>query len=106
MNKIFFIFLLLNLSVLFSSCATNEVNDFGSLKQKALEIPPDFELIPPDESQTEDSDEVVNEANDAPSDIESMILGNSDDLNSNTSVDQETGSIEEFIEDQFENSEN
>ena len=106
MNKTFFIFLLLNLSILFSSCSTNEVNDFGTLKQKALEIPPDFELIPPGESQTVNGDEIENQSNEEASDIESIILENSDDLNSNTSVNQEIGSTEEFIEEQFENSEN
>ena len=32
---------------IFISCSNNTVRDYTSLKQKALEIPPDFDLSPP-----------------------------------------------------------
>ena len=42
LNYLFIFFLLI-----FAACTNNTVRDYTSLKQKALEIPPDFELTPP-----------------------------------------------------------
>ena len=33
------------------NCSSNQSNDFTSLKQKALEIPPDFEMVPPGDGE-------------------------------------------------------
>ena len=84
------------------SCSSNQPNDFTSLKQKALEIPPDFELAPPGDEEImndESSDIDVSET----SDIESLFLDNSSssDSEGNNDINTEAGSLEEFIEDQF-----
>ena len=84
------------------NCSSNQSNDFTSLKQKALEIPPDFEMVPPGDGEImndESSDIDVSET----SDIESLILDNSSssDLEGNNDINTEAGSLEEFIEDQF-----
>ena len=39
--------ILLILTIFLVGCSSNQSNDFTSLKQRALEIPPDFELTPP-----------------------------------------------------------
>ena len=50
--------LIIILFLIFVACTNNTVKDYTSLKQKALEIPPDFELTPPvvgEEEVEEDS---------------------------------------------------
>ena len=98
MSKLYFLLILAFLV----SCSSNQSNDFSSLKQKALEIPPDFEIAPPGDGETmydESPDIDVSET----SDIESLILDNSSSLDSegNNDINTEAGSLEEFIEDQF-----
>ena len=72
------------------------------MKQRALEIPPDFELTPPGEGEELDIESSVRAENET-SDIESMILDNSSSSEITKDNDEgvETGSLEEFIEDQF-----
>ena len=36
-------------TILAISCSNNKPSDYSALKQKALEIPPDFQLEPPTE---------------------------------------------------------
>mgnify|MGYP001181533081 FL=1 len=85
-----------------AGCSSNQSNDFTSLKQKALEIPPDFELTPPGDGETVNDETSEINTNES-SDIESMILDSSDssDLEQNNDAVNETGSLEEFIEEQF-----
>ena len=95
-------FILLILTTFLFGCSSNQSNDFTSLKQRALEIPPDFELTPPGEGEEldiESSERVENET----SDIESLILDSSSSSEITKANDEEveTGSLEEFIEDQF-----
>ena len=95
-------FILLILTNFLVACSSNQSNDFTSLKQRALEIPPDFELTPPGEGEEldiESSERVENET----SDIESLILDSSSSSEITKANDEEveTGSLEEFIEDQF-----
>jgi hypothetical protein len=40
-------YLIIFFLLIFAACTNNTVRDYTSLKQKALEIPPDFELTPP-----------------------------------------------------------
>jgi len=94
--------ILLILTILLAGCSSNQSNDFTSLKQRALEIPPDFELSPPgegEELEIESSERAENET----SDIESLILDSSSSSEITKANDEkvETGSLEEFIEDQF-----
>jgi len=94
--------ILLILTIFLVGCSSNHSNDFTSLKQRALEIPPDFELTPPGEGEEldiESSERVENET----SDIESLILDSSSSSEITKANDEEveTGSLEEFIEDQF-----
>ena len=94
--------ILLILTILLAGCSSNQSNDFTSLKQRALEIPPDFELTPPGEGVELDintSDSTENET----SDIESLILdsSSSSEITKANDKEDETGSLEEFIEDQF-----
>ena len=53
--KIFFLFLIP--IILIYGCSNNTVSDYTTLKQKALEIPPEFDLTPPVEGK-ENIDEV------------------------------------------------
>ena len=95
-------FILLILTIFLVGCSSNQSIDFTSLKQRALEIPPDFELTPPGEGEeldTETSERVENET----SDIESLILdsSSSSEITKANDEEAESGSLEEFIEDQF-----
>lgn len=96
------LFILLIVTIFLVGCSSNQSNDFTSLKQRALEIPPDFELTPPGEGEElviDSPESVKNET----SDIETLILdssGSSEIIKTNDE-EVETGSLEEFIEDQF-----
>ena len=99
MNRLF---ILLILTIFLVGCSSNQSNDFTSLKQRALEIPPEFELTPPgkgEELDIDSSESVKNET----SDIESLILDSSSSSEITKANDEEveTESLEEFIEDQF-----
>tara|TARA_B100000579_G_scaffold110730_1_gene88446 strand:- start:204 stop:503 length:300 start_codon:yes stop_codon:yes gene_type:complete len=94
--------ILLILTILLAGCSSNQSNDFTSLKQRALEIPPDFELTPPGEGEELDID-TSNSTENETSDIESLILdsSSSSEITKANDKEDETGSLEEFIEDQF-----
>ena len=96
------LFILLILTIFLTGCSSNKSNDFTSLKQRALEIPPDFELTPPGEGEKLDIDlsESVKNEN---SDIEALILdsSSSSEITKTNDEEIETGSLEEFIEEQF-----
>ena len=95
-------FILLILSIFLVGCSSNQPNDFTSLKQRALEIPPDFELTPPGEGEELDIDSPESVKNET-SDIETLILdsSSSSEIIKTNDEEVETGSLEEFIEDQF-----
>ena len=72
------------------------------MKQRALEIPPDFELTPPGEGEELDIDSPESGKNET-SDIETLIIdsSSSSEIIKTNDEEVETGSLEEFIEDQF-----
>ena len=94
--------ILLILTIFLVGCSSNELTDFRSLKQRALEIPPDFELTPPGEGEELDIDSSESGKNET-SDIESLILDSSSSSEITKANDEEVEarSLEEFIEDQF-----
>ena len=79
------------ISFLLASCgSSNVINDMQTLEQKALEIPPNFELKPPsdnenipneeaitDDIESSDFDEILSSENDA---IEDVSNNSDDDL--------------------------
>ena len=96
------LFILLIVTIILVGCSSNQSNDFTSLKQRALEIPPDFELTPPGEGEELDIDSPESVKNET-SDIETLILdsSSSSEIIKTNDEEVETGSLEEFIEDQF-----
>ena len=74
--------------------------DYTSLKQKALEIPPDFELSPPVISDDSASEELPNE--EVAEDIEEILTS---DNSATTSENTESSSLEDFIDSNFVNDE-
>ena len=85
-------------TVLAISCSNNKPSDYSTLKQKALEIPPDFQLEPPAEGE----EEIVelpgsNESDDIQTILENSASGedNSDDL-----INEDI-SLDEFVEENF-----
>ena len=67
-------YFLLIVFFIFISCSNNTVRDYTSLKQKALEIPPDFELSPPVVNVDSASEELPNE--EVVEDIEEILTSN------------------------------
>ena len=85
---------------IFISCSNNTVSDYTSLKQKALEIPPDFELSPPIVNDDATSEELPNE--EVLEDIEEILTSeNSAPIDEKT----ESSSLEDFIDSNFVNNE-
>jgi len=95
-------FILLILTIILVGCSSNQSNDFISLKQRALEIPPDFELTPPGEGEELDIESPESIKNEA-SDVETLIIdsSSSSEIVKTNDEEVETGSLEEFIENQF-----
>jgi hypothetical protein len=85
---------------IFISCSNNTVRDYTSLKQKALEIPPDFELSPPVINDDSASEELPNE--EVVEDIEEILTS---DNSAKTSEKTESSSSEDFIDSNFVNDE-
>ena len=93
-------YFLLIVFFIFISCSNNTVRDYTSLKQKALEIPPDFELSPPVISDDSASEELPNE--EVVEDIEEILTS---DNSATTSKKTESSSLEDFIDSNFVNDE-
>ena len=93
-------YFLLIVFFIFISCSNNTVRDYTSLKQKALEIPPDFELSPPVVNDVSASEEVSNE--EVVEDIEEILTS---DNSATTSEKTESPSLEDFIDSNFVNDE-
>ena len=93
-------YFLLIVFFIFISCSNNTVRDYTSLKQKALEIPPDFELSPPVVNDESASEELPNE--EVVEDIEEILTS---DNSATTSEKTESSSLEDFIDSNFVNDE-
>ena len=93
-------YFLLIVFFIFISCSNNTVRDYMSLKQKALEIPPDFELSPPVINDDSASEELPNE--EVVEDIEEILTS---DNSATTSENTESSSLEDFIDSNFVNDE-
>ena len=93
-------YFLLIVFFIFISCSNNTVRDYTSLKQKALEIPPDFELSPPVVNDDSASEELPNE--EVVEDIEEILTSNN---SAKTSEKTESSSLEDFIDSNFVNDE-
>ena len=93
-------YFLLIVFFIFISCSNNTVRDYTSLKQKALEIPPDFELSPPVVNDDSASEELPNE--EVIEDIEEILTS---DNSAQTSEKTESSSLEDFIDSNFVNDE-
>ena len=93
-------YFLLIVFFIFISCSSNTVRDYTSLKQKALEIPPDFELSPPVINDDSASEELPNE--EVVEDIEEILTS---DNSATTSENTESSSLEDFIDSNFVNDE-
>ena len=93
-------YFLLIVFFIFISCSNNTVRDYTSLKQKALEIPPDFELSPPVINDNSASEELPNE--EVVEDIEEILTS---DNSATTSENTESSSLEDFIDSNFVNDE-
>ena len=89
-------YFLLIVFFIFISCSNNTVRDYTSLKQKALEIPPDFELSPPVVNDDSASEELPNE--EVVEDIEEILTS---DNSATTSEKTESSSLEDFIDSNF-----
>ena len=85
---------------IFISCSNNTVRDYTSLKQKALEIPPDFELSPPVVNDDSASEELPNE--EVVEDIEEILTS---DNSAPVGEKTESSSLEDFIDSNFVNKE-
>lgn len=85
---------------IFISCSNNTVRDYTSLKQKALEIPPDFELSPPVVNDDSASEELPNE--EVVEDIEEILTSNN---SAPVGEKTESSSLEDFIDSNFVNKE-
>ena len=93
-------YFLLIVFFIFISCSNNTVRDYTSLKQKALEIPPDFELSPPVVNDDSAIEELPNE--EVVEDIEEILTS---DNSATTSEKTESSSLEDFIDSNFVNDE-
>jgi len=93
-------YFLLIVFFIFISCSNNTVKDYTSLKQKALEIPPDFELSPPVINDDSASEELPNV--EVVEDIEEILTS---DNSATTSENTESSSLEDFIDSNFVNDE-
>ena len=98
-NYLIIIFLLI-----FAACTNNTVRDYTSLKQKALEIPPDFELTPPvvGEEEVEEAAPTGESAEDI-QDIITQDSSTSVPSNADTSSKADKSSLDEFIDNNFGN---
>ena len=98
------VFVLSIFTILAISCSNNKPSDYTTLKQKALEIPPDFLLEPPIEGEGEGEEEVVNlpelnEIEDIQTILEDSTLG---ETSSDATVNKDMN-LEEFVEENFLN---
>ena len=91
-------FVLITFTILAISCSNNKPSDYNALKQKALEIPPDFTLEPPGETD----EEVVSLPGSTDSqDIQSILEDFTSGEASPDEVVNKDMNVEEFVEENF-----
>ena len=78
------------ISFLLASCgSSNVINDIQTLEQKALEIPPNFELKPPSDNENTQNEEIIMD-DFRGSDFDEILSSESDvieDVNNNSDDD-------------------
>ena len=92
------IFVLSIFVILAISCSNRQSSDYTTLKQKALEIPPDFQLEPPTEGQ----EEIVNlPGSNESQDIQTLLEDSTSIESSSDEVVNADMNLEEFVEQNF-----
>ena len=92
------IFVLSIFVILAISCSNRQPSDYTTLKQKALEIPPDFQLEPPTEGQ----EEIVNlPGSNESQDIQTLLEDSTSIESSSDEVVNADMNLEEFVEQNF-----
>ena len=92
------IFVLSIFVILAISCSNRQPSDYTTLKQKALEIPPDFQLEPPTEGQ----EEIVNLPGlNESQDIQTLLEDSTSIESSSDKVVNADMNLEEFVEQNF-----
>ena len=92
------IFVLSIFVILATSCSNRQSSDYTTLKQKALEIPPDFQLEPPTEGQ----EEIVNLPGlNESQDIQTLLEDSTSIESSSDEVVNADMNLEEFVEQNF-----
>ena len=85
-------------TILAISCSNNKPSDYSTLKQKALEIPPDFQLEPPVEGE----EEIVNlPGSNESQDIQTILEDSTSSEASSDDVVNKDMNLEEFVEENF-----
>ena len=85
-------------TILAISCSNNKPSDYSTLKQKALEIPPDFQLVPPVEGE----EEIVNlPGSNESQDIQTILEDSASSEASSDDVVNKDMNLEEFVEENF-----
>ena len=85
-------------TILAISCSNNKPSDYSTLKQKALEIPPDFQLEPPVEGE----EETVNlPGSNESQDIQTILEDSASSEASSDDVVNKDMNLEEFVEENF-----
>ena len=91
-------FVLSLFTVLAISCSNNKPSDYSTLKQKALEIPPDFQLEPPAEGE----EEIVNlPGSNESQDIQTILEDSASGESTSDEVVNKDMNLEEFVEENF-----
>ena len=91
-------FVLSVFTILAISCSNKQTSDYNTLKQKALEIPPDFQLEPPAEGE----EEIVNlPGSNESQDIQTILEDSASSEASSDDVVNKDMNLEEFVEENF-----
>ncbi len=92
------LFVLSIFTVLAISCSNNKPSDYSTLKQKALEIPPDFQMEPPAEGE----EEIVElPGSNEPDDIQTILENSASGEDNSDDLINEDISLDEFVEENF-----
>jgi len=91
-------FVLSVFTILAISCSNKQTSDYSTLKQKALEIPPDFQLEPPAEGE----EDIVNlPGTNESQDIQTILENSTSSESSSDEVVNKDMNLEEFVEENF-----
>ena len=92
------------ISFLLASCgSSNVINDMQTLEQKALEIPPNFELKPPSDNENIQNEETITYGIES-SDFDE-ILGSKNDVNEDVNNNSDDDLLDILITDSENSSE-